>query len=72
MAAYNTSVGIRTFAESDVFNTTQTSFHFALISSVTNYIFTVTPYSATCPGHSKRVLADDFAEVHLEGNYHYL
>ena len=67
MSAYNTSVGMRTFAESDVFNTTETSFHFALISSVTNYIFTVTPYSATRAGDSARVLADDFSGVDLEG-----
>ena len=67
MSAYNTSVGMRTFAESDVFNTTETSFHFALISSVTNYIFTVTPYSASHAGDSARVLADDFSGVDLEG-----
>ena len=68
MSAYNTSVGMRTFAESDVFNTTEISFHFALISSVTNYIFTVTPYSATRAGDSARVLADDFSRVaNLEG-----
>ena len=61
VSAYSTSVGMRTFAESDVFNTTQTSFHFALISSVTNYIFTVTPYSATRAGDSARVLFNDFS-----------
>ena len=61
MAAYNTSVGMRTFAESDAFNTTQTSFHFALISSVTNYIFTVIPYSATRAGDSARLLFSDFS-----------
>ena len=61
VSAYSTSVGMRTFAESDVFNTTQTSFHFALISSVTNYIFTVTPYSATRAGNSARVLFSDFS-----------
>ena len=63
VSAYNTSAGVRSFAESDVFNTTETSFHFALISSVTNYIFTVTPYSATRAGDSARVLVDDFSGV---------
>ena len=65
MSAYNTSAGMKSFAEYDEFNTTQTSFQFALISSVTNYIFTVTPYSATRTGDSASVLVDDFSEVDL-------
>ena len=65
MSAYNTSAGMKSFAEYDEFNTTQTSFHFALVSSVTNYIFTVTPYSATHAGDSARVLVNDFSEVDL-------
>ena len=65
VSAYNTSAGMRSFAESDVFYTTETSFYFALISSVTKYIFTVTPYSATHAGHSARVLVDDFSGVDL-------
>ena len=65
MSAYNTSAGMKSFAEYDEFNTTQTSFQFALISSVTNYIFTVTPYSATHTGDSASVLVDDFSEVDL-------
>ena len=66
MSAYNTSAGMKSFAEYDEFNTTQTSFHFALVSSVTNYIFTVTPYSATRAGNSARaVIVDDFSEVDL-------
>jgi len=63
VSAYNTSAGMKSFAESDVFNTTETSFHFALVSSVTNYIFTVTPYSASYAGDSARVLIDDFSGV---------
>ena len=65
MSAYNTSAGIKSFAEYDKFSTTQTSFQFALVSSVTNYIFTVTPYSATHAGDSARVLVDDFSKVDL-------
>ena len=65
MSAYNTSAGMKSFAEYDEFNTTQTSFHFALVSSVTNYIFTVTPCSAIHAGDSARVLIDDFSEVDL-------
>ena len=65
MSAYSTSAGMKNFAEYDEFNTTQTSFHFALISSVTNYIFTVTPYSATHAGDSGRIVVDDFPEVDL-------
>ena len=65
MSAYNTSAGVRSFAESDVFNTTETLFHFVLISSVTKYIFTITPYSATYAGNSARVLVDDFSGVDL-------
>ena len=56
---------MKSFAEYDVFNTTETSFHFALVSSVTNFIFTVTPYSATCAGDSARLLVDDFSAVDL-------
>ena len=56
---------MKSFAEYDVFNTTETSFHFALVSSVTNYIFTVTPYSATRAGDSARLLVDDFSAVDL-------
>ena len=66
MSAYNTSAGVKSFAEYDVFNTTETSFHFALVSSVTNYIFTVTPYSATRAGDPARLSVDDFAEVDVE------
>jgi len=65
VSAYNTSAGMKSFAEYDEFNTTQTSFHFALVSSVTNYIFTVTPYNATCAGDSARIIVDDFSEVDL-------
>ena len=56
---------MKSFAEYDVFNTTETSFHFALVSSVTNYIFTVTPYSATRAGDSARLLIDDFSAIDL-------
>ena len=56
---------MKSFAEYDKFNTTETSFHFALVSSVTNYIFTVIPYSATRAGDSTRVLVDDFSAVDL-------
>ena len=56
---------MKSFAEYDVFNTTETSYHFALVSSVTNYIFTVTPYSATRAGDSARLLVDDFSAVDL-------
>lgn len=56
---------MKSFAEYDIFYTTETSFHFALVSSVTNYIFTVTPYSATRAGDSARVLVDDFSAVDL-------
>ena len=56
---------MKSFAEYDKFNTTETSFRFALVSSVTNYIFTVTPYSATHAGDSARVLVDDFSAVDL-------
>ena len=65
MSAYNTSAGMKSFAEYDEFNTTQTSFQFALISSVTNYIFTVTPYCAIYAGDSARIVVDDFSEVDL-------
>ena len=65
MSAYNTSAGMKSFAEYDEFNTTQTSFQFALVTSVTNYIFTVIPYSATRAGDSARVIVDDFSEVDL-------
>ena len=58
---------MKSFAEYDRFNTTQTLFHFALVSSVTNYIFTVTPYSANHTGDSARVIVDDFFEVDLVG-----
>ena len=56
---------MKSFAEYDMFYTTETSFRFALVSSVTNYIFTVTPYSATRAGDSARVLVDDFSAVDL-------
>ena len=65
MSAYNTSAGMKSFAEYDEFNTTQTSFHFALVSSVTNYIFTITPYNAIYDGDSARIVVDDFSEVDL-------
>jgi len=61
VSAYNTSAGVKSFAESDVFNTTEASFHFALVSSVTNYIFTVTPYSASRTGDSATIVVDDFS-----------
>ena len=56
---------MKSFAEYDIFSTTEASFHFALVSSVTSYIFTVTPYSATRAGDSARVLVDDFSGVDL-------
>jgi len=67
VSAYNTSAGVKSFAESDVFNTTETSFHFALVSSMTNYIFTVTPYSASHAGDSATIVDDDFSGVDLVG-----
>ena len=65
MSAYNTSAGMKSFAEYDKFRTTQTSFQFALVSSVTNYIFTVTPYNVIYAGDSARIVVDDFSEVDL-------
>ena len=56
---------MKSFAEYDEFNTTQTLFYYALVSPVTNYIFTVTPYSATHAGDSARVIVNDFSEVDL-------
>jgi len=67
VSAYNTSAGMKSFAESDVFNTKETSFHFALVSSVTNYIFTVTPYNASYSGDSATIVVDDFLGVDLVG-----
>ena len=65
VSAYNTSAGVKSFAESDVFYTTETSFHFALVTSVTNYVFTVTPYSATHAGDSARIVVDNFSGVDI-------
>ena len=65
MSAYNTSAGMKSFAEYDKFNTTKTSFQFALISSVTNYIFTIAPYNAIYAGDSAKIVVDDFSQVDL-------
>lgn len=63
VAAYDTVAGMKSFAESDSFNTSATVFHFALLSSVTSFTFTVTPYSATRPGESASLLVDDFSSL---------
>ena len=63
VAAYETTAGMKSFAESDSFNVTGTVFHFAVLSSVTSCTFTVTPYSATQPGESASLLVDDFSNL---------
>ena len=63
VAAYDTVAGMKSFAESDSFNTTGTVFHFAVLSSVTSFTFTVTPYSAIRAGESASLLVDDFSNL---------
>ena len=63
VVAYETTAGMKSFAESDSFNVTGIVFRFAILSSVTSFTFTVTPYSATRPGESASLLVDDFSNL---------